>query len=382
MKNGGPVSPIDRSTFRGGEYSFALTGDPAAVQLAQAAFDDLPADVPAQHAWQLSRSGEFIDLAIDDRVVFSNVHESTFLSYLTSSLTRQVLDHQPSFLHLHALCVVRSGGALVAAGPSGAGKSTLAAALLTEGAAYCSDESVAVDPDTATATTFAKPLVIKRRGVANVARIVGFDPPHEPMPAWVLPASSIGQLSNNGPHRVATLVWYSRTSTGSANVVPMHRASMAHQLLLDSPDVSRFGPKALSVIARLVANATCLSATGSDARETARVLLDHHAQSTRGTNADPTRLPAATPTDAPHRSAQASSVVIDGRALVMNTTTEQLVELDEQTTSWWQLLDGTAVEDLVDEISTTTGLPVRQVADIGARVVADLSALNLLTDPT
>lgn len=72
------------------------------------------------------------------------------------------------------------------------------------------------------------------------------------------------------------------------------------------------------------------------------------------------------------------SVVIDGRAVLFDPLSQRVVELDEIATTWWQLLDGTPLDEIVAEVAGATAVDHRDVRSTASRFVDEFGALQLL----
>lgn len=370
---------LSTTVFGCADYSFEIAGDaPLLAELEVALADLIVVDTTAAHEWLYSKVDDrHFSLQVDGAMVAQRVPTLSLVSYTVASLTRLVLDRDPDRLHLHAMAVLDRDSKFVAAGPSGSGKSTLCAAMVARGAAYVTDETVSLDPISRRASGFPKPLIIKRRSIDAVARSTGLRPPDIGAPVWAVPASSIGQLAPAGRHRVSTMVSYRYIDGARATVNPLHRATLTRELLTDSPDAIRFGPDSLGTIARLVASCRCLRAVTGDAEAVVDPLLRYHREMlTAGVT---TRVPRSEPAGpGPRRSAETTSVVIDGRAVIYDSASLQIFELDEAATTWWRLLDGSSLSDLVNDVVDVTGSPRLETASIAERFVEEFATPGLI----
>ncbi len=373
----------ERATFRCAHYEFSLEGPPAVVERMRSAFGDLVVgdftdDCDKQIAahWQIEEVDDRLVVKIDDLAQFRAHSPIGLIHQAVPWLTRKALDDRPDALHLHAMAVLDSGSALIAAGPSGAGKSTLCAAALNAGAAYMTDEAVGIDPDTLTGHGYRKPIVVKRRSFAPVTQLTGLEPPADTGDAWEIPASQIGALAPDEPQPVSTLVSYRYAVDGPTAVGPIHRATLVHALLSDALDAGRFGPQAVVVAARLAAQATCLHASGSD---TTAVVSGLHAWHRRPV--EPGTLQILGPADAgrsPRRSDKITSVVIDGRCVLYDSAAQRAIELDEAAGIWWRLLDGSPVDEIVADVAEATASDRSEIRVVASRFVDEFTTLRLV----
>lgn len=365
-------------TFRCGDYIFSVRGEQAPVETVVELFVDLRCSpVAASVQWHVSAQGDLRTVRIDEEVLLSDVPSRLLPAQAVSLLTRQVLDHEPKLLHIHAAAVVENDQALLVAGPSGAGKSTLCSALVSSSWAYVSDEIVRVHLDTLKVSSFAKPISIKKYAIGTVGRLAQIDVPPERSAPWMVPASTIGQLAAPKAHEVRTIVSYQfRPGEGSV-LETLHRATMVRELLADGQDALRMGERALLVASELAARANCLSATTGDASELCDLLRQAH------TEAYPLgALASIGPADregaGPRRSGRVSSLILDGRALIFNASSGQIIELDEATTTWWALFDGTPLDLVADEFAEAFGVSTSGSRDRAHTAIDQLQQLDLL----
>ena len=92
------------------------------------------------------------------------------LDALESALRREVAEHAPRHVFLHAGVVAFGGKALLIPGRSFSGKSTLVAALVRAGATYYSDEFAVLGED-GRVRPFLKPLSLRAPGETKQAQV-------------------------------------------------------------------------------------------------------------------------------------------------------------------------------------------------------------------
>ena len=81
----------------------------------------------------------------------------------------------------------------------------------------------------------------------------------------------------------------------------------------------------------------------------------------------------------PARVGGATSVVLDGRALIMHGDSKQLFELDEATTAWWLLFDGTPLSALARDVSAAFEMPEDKALNVGRAAAAELHKCGILS---
>ncbi len=365
-------------TFRCGEYNFSLHGDPSSVASVAAAFADLTSG-PNEFTirWWLTDNGGQISLTVGNTNVADDVPRHLLPAVAASTLTRHVIDHEAELLHLHAAAVVDDGAAIVIAGPSGSGKSTLCAAMVSTGSAYVSDEMIAVDPQTHRLSSFPKPISVKKYAISTVEQTTRLTAPADRNAPWMVVASQLGTLAANDDHLGRTIVLYRHDRDSPTTIEPVHRATVVRELLADSQDAERLGPDALSVVARFVARAQCLRSTGADASEIAATLRREHAQPV----VDGSFIEHDTPSDngsGPRRRSHITSVQLDGRAILFDSETSRIIELDEATSAWWSLFDGTPLDLLAQECSEELDLRIDDAVASARSAEAQLVELGMI----
>ena len=93
------------------------------------------------------------------------------LPSLEWGINSRVIATRSNYLQLHAATMVYRGQGIIFAGTSGCGKSTLAAALLSRGWRYLSDEFALINPNTLFLHPFPKALCIKRGAFKLIQRM-------------------------------------------------------------------------------------------------------------------------------------------------------------------------------------------------------------------
>ncbi|MDW3176753.1 MAG: hypothetical protein R8J94_05115 [Acidimicrobiia bacterium] len=368
----------DEPTFRCGGYTFSLSGHQESVEAMAELMVDLSCESGSPRTqWHFSCHGSLRTVRIDGEVILSELPSRLMPAQVVSLLTRQVLDHESTLLHIHAAAVVENDQAMFVAGTSGAGKSTLCAALVSSGWAYLTDEIVSVHPATLEVSSFPKPISVKKYAIGAVGRIAQIDVPPERSAPWMVPASTLGQLAAANRHDVRTIVSYQFRQGGDSVLEPLHRATMVRELMADGQDALRMGEQALLVTSQLAARANCLSATSGDAAELSTLLRDAHDDAYPLGSLTPIG-PADSAGAGPRRSERASSLILDGRALIFDAAAGQIIELDEATTTWWALFDGSPLDAVAGEHAEAFAVSSSRSRHLAHRAIDRLQALDLL----
>ncbi len=130
-----------------------------------------PVSVFARRSWRSGR--RHIHIQGDIAEAFTVRREHQVLPHIEAVINLSIARHLPHYIQIHAAVLTRGERALVVAGSPGAGKTTLAAALLTRGWRYATDEFALIDPDTLQVVPYPKTLSIKS-GSVEMLRDIGF----------------------------------------------------------------------------------------------------------------------------------------------------------------------------------------------------------------
>jgi len=93
--------------------------------------------------------------------LFAMRNENEILPHVEWAINTMVATRMSQYLQIHASVVARDGRAIICPGRPGQGKTTLAAALLTRGWSYLSDEFALFNPQTQLLEPYPKALCIK-----------------------------------------------------------------------------------------------------------------------------------------------------------------------------------------------------------------------------
>jgi hypothetical protein len=326
----------------------------------------------------------------------------TAVDQLVELLLRVALTREAGRLHLHAGHVTRDGRGVLVAGADGVGKSTLVAQLVLEGFDYFTDEMVAVDRALAV-SSFPKPLSL----TAGVFRdLAALDPrttgAGAASPAiWHVPATAVrpGCLATGGTP--VALAFVRHRAGARLQVDDLRPTAAARWLLADSPDAAGMGADGMRIAAALCATLRCAEVTfgdGAEAIGAIRQLVDAGPTAPSPVSWTPAaepdgplraqdRAPATPPTPITPsavlaRAPQVSVATVGDRALAWNPAGPggpEVIELDEPTTVWLQLLDGEAeLGAIAREVAAANGLPAADLVETVCALAADLAASGLV----
>jgi hypothetical protein len=125
--------------------------DPALLALVDALYAPTRVDRDPEHALFLGRVRVAAEAgyvaAADGGVLVRTTAPGVAFRHIVYEANQMAIDATTAPVRLHSGAVARDGRAVALVGPMGAGKSTLAAALVTRGWEYLTDEVVALDPE-------------------------------------------------------------------------------------------------------------------------------------------------------------------------------------------------------------------------------------------
>lgn len=371
---------------RVGAYAARLRVARTIAPVVRSALRDLVVDVASTDSVALVEAepdGAY-RVSADGRLFQSGVQEDAVTDHVVRMLLLAELDTNVGRLHLHGGLVAVGDAGVLVAGRSGAGKTTLITSLVRAGFDYVTDERVAVDVERGVATGFAKPVSLVPGSFPLFADLdpavtgVGYATER----VWQVPVSSFGPGELRAEAAVRVIVIVQHRAGAELSIERLHPATVAADLLLDSPDQERFGPDATAVAGALCAHAVCVRLTYdrlADAERAVRELLHQDrpepdvevlapANGARPTRSRGGRLGAS---HVVVRTNDRPLVVVEGRTLAYVRDGAELAELDETTTAWLLLVDGrSTVAELVDAVQRDTG------ADRGPLLAGALGVLR------
>jgi energy-coupling factor transporter ATP-binding protein EcfA2 len=189
-------------------------------------------DAPVAHTVATVRgAGDSVRLVLDGAAGLACGSSPHLLPALVTLLFSVWYRSSVDFIAFHAGLVAFRGRTVLIPGNSGSGKTTTTAALLSVGAAYMSDDVVAVERETLTASGFPVPLTVKAE---NVPRIAAFFPEladqneHVRMDGTRLRYLTPGRIGHGG--RIDAIV-FPRYTPGSESTVETVPPAVALQRL-------------------------------------------------------------------------------------------------------------------------------------------------------
>jgi hypothetical protein len=254
-----------------------------------------------------------------------------------------------------------SGRTVVVHGESGAGKTTLTTALVAQGLAYVSDETICLDPQSLQIEAFRKPLTVKP-GSQNV--LAALKPPKREVSAdsgnWQIPPERLGGPDlPDAPLHPAVIVFpdYDDAHAG-IDITPVSRARAAFVLGEQSSAMWAIEPRPLAAVARLVEQAPAFQVSYSDAFAAAPVIVGELLNSAAPTPADDpvseAKQPVPQASTGPRRADNVDWLILDGEAVLFDG--DHLHHLDVPGAAVWSALDGEqALADVAFALATTFG---------------------------
>jgi len=257
---------------------------------------------------------------------------------LLPPLTTAQLAAEPGWSHLHAGAAVRHGRAIVVPGASGAGKSVLTV-LLAHGHGLLSDEVVAIDRAQGVLRATPRPVSIKVRAHGPLTDVVPDDAPRDRQ-VWLAP-SEVGTTAAGAVAPGLVVLPARDEGAEHATFEPIQRAEALEGLLANAFDLPRRPEERLADLAWLVASSAVGRLRYAEAADAVGVLdALAGADGPPVAAAAPVLVPVADGGDGPRRSAEALSVVLDGRAVILHRTSRAVARLDPAGTELWLRLDG------------------------------------------
>jgi hypothetical protein len=307
------------------------------------------------------------------------------LQGLIAYINQRVVSGRDDLLSIHAAGVATSGGAVVLPGNSGSGKTTLCARLLQNGAAYLSDDSVALDGHDHL-LGYPKPLGFKVGTWEQFADagLADLDLDQGRQLVWQVPPDRLGAPSVGSADPVAVVV--PRFEGGAPlRFVDMPRHTAAAALLGQAQNLPAFGvPAALEVIGRLVARASCHAVVYGDAREAAPAVLDLIAPTGDGVapyEVIPAQAPSRTITQ-PFPAADLVALCFEDGALLVRSGSAEFAAVDGAGARIWPLLDGhRSVESIGAELAPLFGAPRSEIESDVSRWISHLVDRGFLLPP-
>ncbi|MGH9056517.1 MAG: glycosyltransferase family 39 protein [Acidimicrobiales bacterium] len=196
------------------------------------------------------------------------------LMRMMTDLNMRAVTSRPDDLVLHASALALDGQGLLLPGPSGAGKSTLAAALVSAGLEYLTDEAAAIDPENLDIHAYRKPLSLRPGSLALLGQSVTEAGPagsHDLIPASALRAGSMGRA---GPVAARLLVFPSYQASAPTRLTPMSRAEALVEVANNSFNFVDHGGEWMDLLRRLVMRCWCGRLSVGDLDRASAMVID------------------------------------------------------------------------------------------------------------
>jgi len=361
-------------------------------QTIRAAFADVVRTSGAKLGANVVVTGTHTDAAITvDGRRWAAGEVDAMIDRLTYVLLRASLDSDVQRLHLHAGLVAKAGGGVLIAGFPGSGKSTLVALLVEAGFDYLTEERVAIDSE-GHLSGLPKPISVVAGSFQSLSQ---YDPATTGKGAtsdrlWHIPATAIrsGSVVKHASPRVIAFAEYHERAP--LDVTEVHPAEAVRLLLADSPDARRFGPAALTLVAELCASVRCVRIRYGNSADAQRAIeqqlenrMDRQTQiSPLQINHSNSRTNGSEPADkhtvlSPEPGL--TGVAIGDRSIVTRTTDSEVIEIDQTSAMWLQLIDGsTELSVIVREVADANDLSIAAVESVAYLVIERLISSGLI----
>ena len=301
-----------------------------------------------------------------------------------AAATLDFIDARRGHLLLHAGGAAASDGrTVVLHGASGAGKTTLTTALVEQGLAYVTDETVCLDPDSFQIEPFVKPLTVKQGSQELLAHL---RPPDDEVSEhtgnWQLPPERLGGPELPRTLQPALIVFPDIDADhDGVEATPVSPARAAFVLGEQSSAMWAIKPRPLASLARLVTSVPAFQVTYGNAFDAAPVIVDLlNGAERRETEAVAAHAePVPTGSIGPRRADGVDWVVLGGEAVLFDG--EHLHHLDGPGAATWLALDGElpiaqVAAELADHFGADPSAVLLDVEDL----VLVLKARNLIVD--
>ena len=299
-------------------------------------------------------------------------------------INQRVVAARDDLLSVHAAAVATSDGAVMMPGASGSGKTTLCARLLQQGAAYLSDDSVALDRN-GRLLGYPKPLGFKGGTWEEFAGdgLADLDLDYGRQIVWQVPPGRLGASTLTSADPVAIVVPRFEAHA-PLQIEPLPRQAAAAALLGQVQNLPAFGvAEALEIIGRLAARLPCHAVAYGDASAAAPAVLELIGTVDPG-GARYAVIPAKSPRDTatqPFPAADVSTLCFEDGALLVRES-GQFAAIDRVGAWIWPLLDGHRTVELIGaELAPLFGAPRSEIESDVGRWIGDLVHRGFLLPP-
>lgn len=300
-------------------------------------------------------------------------------------INQRVLSARDDLLSIHAAGVATPDGAVLLPGRSGSGKTTLCARLLQHGAAYLSDDSVALD-HSQRVLGYPKPLGFKGGTWEQFAGpdLADLDFGQGVQDVWQIPPNRLGASIVTSADPVAVVL--PRFEPGAElRLEPISPRAAAAALVEQTQNLLSFGvPQALEIIGGLAVRAACSAVVYGDAREAAPAVLalirspHHPVAAYEVVSAGPPNGGVTQPFPA----ADLSTLDFEDGAIVVRGVSGEYATVDRAGAMIWALLDGyRTAESIGAELAPLFGGARSEIESDVSRWISELVDRGFLISP-
>jgi hypothetical protein len=223
----------------------------------------------------------------NERQVCVTGERSDALAHLVWRVTQGVIARSSeAWLLLHAAATERDGNAVLLPAKSGAGKSTIAAALVTAGFGYLTDDVCPIEPVSGRAHPYPKPIALRSGLVpgfdaAAVGPLVRPDETDYMGTDSYLSAARLGgHVADDALPRLVVVPEYAVAA--DCELTPLSRAAALIHLAEQSFNFDALAPSALALVARMLRQCRCYRLRYGDANEAVGVICELTAEVASG----------------------------------------------------------------------------------------------------
>ena len=275
---------LDTQTWGGSTPALRLLGFAVKVHTTDPVLADYVADLYApmrttatvDHTLSLAESGtgQFL-VHLDGIRRVETRSPAVAFARLIWEANRQAIEHTADRVLLHAAAAAIDGRGVVITGPMGAGKSTLVATIVRDGAAYLTDEVVAIDPVRAMVDPYPKPIALGGFGL-TIPPVL--EPLRPTLPAgidryvgdrWLVAPQAVAPRT---PIAAVIVPRYDPDATPSLE--PLRPADALVALAEHAFNLATDGQRALDTLAAVAETAACFRLVSADPDAAAALIAD------------------------------------------------------------------------------------------------------------
>ncbi len=221
------------------------------------------------NAFTVVEQGAALDLHRNGRQLLARSGVGDVVLRILAEINRSAVEAVPDF-SVHASVVADDDRVLVTVAESGGGKSTLAAALMSNGLRYGSDEALCLDPD-GNVIPYPKPVTLNRWSW----RALGLRPGEFYRKEAPFLASELGAGSLMEAGRKPTDLLIPVRTDGEPSLVPMEASTIVVSMLRNSFNHFKDGARAYRLATNLGKSMRVWQVGVADPLTTARIILRH-----------------------------------------------------------------------------------------------------------